>query len=138
LLDFGCPDPVLAEVINTYGRPRAFEWHDGGRTSTSKFAAMLLHVAGQRISAAAAFTIYDRIASLAAGVPTAAAIAALGPERLRRCGLSAARAGYAVALAEAERPVGRPAHKTRAGQRPRDARIAAGSIGAATPGGAPG
>ena len=50
-------DPVLAGVIGLYGAPEPFAWHDGGRTGTSKFAAMLLHVAGQRISAAAAFTI---------------------------------------------------------------------------------
>lgn len=94
---------MLAHVIGRYGRPRPFEWHDGGRTGTSKFAAMLLHVAGQRISAAAAFTVYDRI-SLAAGgeVPTARGIAGLGTERLRECGLSRARARYAVALAEAQ------------------------------------
>jgi 3-methyladenine DNA glycosylase/8-oxoguanine DNA glycosylase len=96
-------DPVLAGVINTYGRPRPFEWHDGGRTGSSKFAAMLLHVVGQQISAEAAFTIYDRIASLAGdGVPSAAAIAGLGPQRLQRCGLSGARARYAAALAQAQ------------------------------------
>src|SRR5579875_2870524 len=95
-------DPVLAGVIDVYGTPAPFAWHDGGRTGSSKFAAMLLHVVGQRISAAAAFTIYDRISAAVAGVPSAPAIASLGPGRLRDCGLSRARAGYAVALAEAQ------------------------------------
>ena len=96
-------DPVLAGVIGLYGAPEPFAWHDGGRTGTSKFAAMLLHVAGQRISAAAAFTIYDRISAAAGGgPPTARAIAGLGPDRLHEYGLARARAGYAVALAEAE------------------------------------
>lgn len=96
-------DPVLAGVIDLYGRPPSFVWHDGGRTGTSKFAAMLLHVVGQRISAQAAFTIYDRISTAAGGgVPTAQATAELGPRRLRDCGLSRARAEYAIALAEAE------------------------------------
>jgi 3-methyladenine DNA glycosylase/8-oxoguanine DNA glycosylase len=66
-------DRVLAEVIAEYGRPPPFQWHDGGRTGSSRFAAMLLHVVGQQISAVAAFTIFDRIATAArGGVPTAA------------------------------------------------------------------
>lgn len=96
-------DPVLAGVLAAYGPVPPFAWHDGGRTGTSQFAAMLLHVTGQRISAVAAFTVYDRIiAATGGGVPTARAIAALGPDRLHACGLSAARAGHAIALAEAQ------------------------------------
>ena len=101
--DLARRDPVLAGVLAAYGPPVPFAWHDGGRTGTSQFAAMLLHVAGQRISAAAAFTVYDRIiAATGGGVPTPRAVAALGPERLRACGLSATRATYAIALAGAE------------------------------------
>jgi DNA-3-methyladenine glycosylase II len=96
-------DPVLAGVLAVYGPVPPFAWPDGGRTGTSQFAAMLLHIVGQRISAVAAFTVYDRIiAATGGGVPTARAVAALGPARLRACGLSAARAGYAIALAEAQ------------------------------------
>ncbi len=96
-------DPVLAGVLAVYGPVPPFEWHDGGRTGHSQFAAMLLHVAGQRVSAVAAFTVYDRIiAATGGGVPSARAIAGLGPDRLRACGLSGARAAYAVALANAE------------------------------------
>jgi DNA-3-methyladenine glycosylase II len=101
--DLARRDPVLAGVLASYGPPVPFAWHDGGRTGTSQFAAMLLHVVGQRISAAAAFTVYDRIiAALGGGVPTPRSVAALGPDRLRACGLSATRARYATALAEAE------------------------------------
>jgi DNA-3-methyladenine glycosylase II len=96
-------DPVLASVIEQYCRPPAFEWHDGGRTGESKFAAMLLHIVGQQISAVAAFTIYDRISDrVGESVPTAASIARVGVDELRRCGLSRARASYAIALADAE------------------------------------
>ena len=96
-------DSVLAGVLAVYGPVAPFAWHDGGRTGTSQFAAMLLHVAGQRISAVAAFTVYDRIvAATGGGVPTARAVAALGPGRLRACGLSPARAAAALALAHAE------------------------------------
>src|SRR6201996_5838907 len=94
-------DPILADVIDVYGTPEPFAWHDGGRTGTSKFAAMLLHVTGQRISAATAFTIYDRISAAAGGgPPTARAIAGLGPDRLPEYGLGPAPGRDAGALAE--------------------------------------
>jgi DNA-3-methyladenine glycosylase II len=96
-------EPVLAGVIEVYGRPLPFEWHDGGRTGSSNFAALLLHITGQRISAVAAFTIFDRIAKAAGGgIPTAERISALGSDQLRACGLSTAKAGYALNLAEAQ------------------------------------
>ncbi|MCW2522770.1 MAG: hypothetical protein JWO63_1105 [Frankiales bacterium] len=94
---------MLATVIDKYGRPNPFEWHDGGRTGNSQFAAMLLHIVGQQISAVAAFTVFDRItARMGGAVPTPQLIAGLGADALRRCGLSRARAGYAVALADAQ------------------------------------
>jgi 3-methyladenine DNA glycosylase/8-oxoguanine DNA glycosylase len=96
-------DPVLRGVIDEYGRPAPFEWHDGGRTGSSMFAAMLLHIVGQQISAVAAFTIFDRIAVAAGGgVPAAGRILSLGSDRLRACGLSNAKAAYAMNLAEAQ------------------------------------
>lgn len=95
-------EPVFARLILIYGRPAPFEWHDGGRTGSSQFAAMLLHIAGQRISAVAAFGIYDRISAMLSGIPTPAGVLALGQDRLRASGLSAAKAGYAVALAQAQ------------------------------------
>lgn len=95
-------DAVLARVLAEYGPPSPFQWHDGGRTGDSRFAAMLLHVVGQRISADAAFTVYDRIAAAVGGTPAPAAVLRLGVAGLHGCGLAETRAGYAVALAEAE------------------------------------
>jgi 3-methyladenine DNA glycosylase/8-oxoguanine DNA glycosylase len=93
---------VFARLVAVYGSPDPFGWHDGGRTGDSKFAAMLLHIVGQQISASVAFAVYDRITTAGGEIPTPAGIRALGAERLRECGLSAAKAGYALALAEAQ------------------------------------
>lgn len=95
-------DPVLARVVDTYGRVPAFEWHDGGRTGSSQFAAMMLHVVGQRISAFAGFVVYDRIATATGDVPTPQDIQAIGADCLRSYGLSATKAGYLLALADAQ------------------------------------
>lgn len=89
----------MARLIRTYGCPDPFEWPDGGRTGQSRFAAMALHVTGQRISAAAAFTVFDRIAASAAGVPGPDAILALGADGLRGLGLSWAKARALTELA---------------------------------------
>ena len=95
-------EPVFRRVLHQYGRPAPFEWHDGGRTGSSQFAAMLLHIVGQWISAVAAFRIYDRVSTMTGGIPTAASVLSLGQVRLRTCGLSKAKAGYVVALAQAQ------------------------------------
>jgi DNA-3-methyladenine glycosylase II len=95
-------EPVFARLVADYGRPDPFQWHDGGRTGSSLFAAMLLHIAGQQISAVVAFAVYDRIIAAAGGTITPASVIDLGPERLRACGLSRAKVGYALALAEAQ------------------------------------
>ena len=95
-------EPVFARLILSYGHPAPFEWHDGGRTGSSQFAAMLLHIVGQRISAVAAFRVYDRVSAMLSGIPTPAGILELGQNRLRAAGLSAAKAGSAVALAQAQ------------------------------------
>lgn len=95
-------DPVLAEVMDEYGHPAPFEWHDGGRTGSSRFAAMLLHIVGQRISAAAAFTVYDRITAAAGSLPTPDGVRALGLAGLRACGLAPTKATYVLNLADAQ------------------------------------
>jgi hypothetical protein len=33
-------DPVLAKLTGEYGHPDPFTWFDGGRTGSSRFAAM--------------------------------------------------------------------------------------------------
>lgn len=95
-------EPVFARLIAEYGYPSPFEWHDGGRTGTSHFAAMLLHIVGQQISAKAAFAVYDRIAAATKGIPTPESILTLGAKALRECGLSTAKARYALALADSQ------------------------------------
>lgn len=95
-------DPVLAKVIEKYGHPEPFAWHDGGRTGSSQFAAMLLQVIGQQISSVVAFAIYDRIAAATGGVPTPVDVLALGATRLRTCGLSGPKTTYVLELAQAQ------------------------------------
>jgi DNA-3-methyladenine glycosylase II len=91
-------EPVFARLTLDYGHPDPFEWFDGGRTGGSMFAAMVLHVTGQRISAAAAFTVFDRVAGVAGGIPQAAALLSLGREGLRALGLPGAKADCLLAL----------------------------------------
>lgn len=93
-------EPVFARLLREYGRPHPFEWHDGGRTGSSLFAAMTLHIVGQQISAAVAFTVYDRIAAAAGGIPAPESVMRLGAERLRECGLSRAKVAYILDLAQ--------------------------------------
>jgi DNA-3-methyladenine glycosylase II len=95
-------EPVLAGLIRTYGKPDPFLWADGGRTGTSHFAAMALHIIGQQISTTVAFTIYDRIAATTGSVLDPRGVLALGADRLRACGLSRAKADYLLGLAQAQ------------------------------------
>jgi len=92
-------DPVLARLVEAYGHPDPFEWHDGGRTGSNNFAAMTLHIVGQQISAVVAFVVFDRIAATVGGIPTPDGVIALGAERLRECGLSRAKSAYVLDLA---------------------------------------
>lgn len=92
-------EPVLAGLVRTYGRPDPFEWFAADRTGPSRFAAMVVHIVGQQISTVVAFTLYDRVAAAGGGIPTPARILALGPERLRACGLSRAKVTYLLDLA---------------------------------------
>jgi DNA-3-methyladenine glycosylase II len=88
----------MARLLSVYGQPDPFEWSDGGRTGSSLFAAMVLHVTGQRISAAAAFTVFDRITAAAGSIPSPDALLALGSGGLRALGLSGSKAGCLLEL----------------------------------------
>jgi DNA-3-methyladenine glycosylase II len=101
-LDLGRREPVFGRLIAVYGHPAPFDWHDGGRTGASQFAAMLLHIVGQQISAAVAFQVYDRVAAACGGIPSATAILSVGAPALRAAGLSGAKVSYILALAEAQ------------------------------------
>jgi DNA-3-methyladenine glycosylase II len=92
-------DPVLARLIGEVGEPDPFGWWDDARTGGSNFAAMVLHILGQQISTVVAFVLFDRVRA-AAGSVTPANILALGPDRLRECGLSRAKVTYVLDLAE--------------------------------------
>jgi DNA-3-methyladenine glycosylase II len=98
----GRNEPVFARLIAIYGHPAPFDWHDGGRTGASQFAAMVLHIVGQQISAAVAFQVYDRVAAACGGIPSATAILSVGAPSLRGAGLSNAKVSYVLALAEAQ------------------------------------
>ena len=92
-------DPVLAELIDAHGRPDPFIWEVGGRTGTSNFAAMVLHILGQQISIPVALILFDRVAAATGAVPTPQAILDLDPDTLRGFGLSRAKASYLRDLA---------------------------------------
>jgi DNA-3-methyladenine glycosylase II len=92
-------DAVLARLIHAHGRPDPFISGDGGRTASDDFAGIVLHIVAQQISWAAALTIFDRIVTAAGGRPTTAAMARLGVDGLRACGLSRARVGSLLDLA---------------------------------------
>lgn len=92
-------DAVLRRLVETRGRPDPFVWEDGGRTGDDPFAALLLHIAGQQISTRVAFVLFDRIRDAVGRMPDPAGIIGLGPERLRACGLSRAKASYMLGLA---------------------------------------
>ena len=93
-------DPVLRKLIRAVGEPDPFVWPDGGRTGGDNFAALVLHIVGQQISTAVAFTLFDRIRDALGELPSPAGILALGPDKLRGFGLSRAKASYLAALAE--------------------------------------
>jgi DNA-3-methyladenine glycosylase II len=99
----GAAEPAFARIIDAYGGADPFGWHDGGRTGDSLFAALVLHVIGQQISAFVAFGLYDRLADLVGGRPTPENLLAAGPRRLSGCGISGAKVGYLTALAEREK-----------------------------------
>lgn len=71
--DLARREPVFARLLTVYGRPDPFEWHDGGRTGSSQFAAMLLHIVGQVAG--------TRCSNLGCGRPWQARSSAAGLQR---------------------------------------------------------
>lgn len=100
--DLVAAEPRFGRLIDRYGEVDPFSWHDGGRTGDSKFAAMALHITGQQISTRVAFAVFDRIAVLVGGVPTAERIARIPFEELRATGLSNAKTRYIQTLAQTQ------------------------------------
>ena len=93
-------DPDLGRLIDQYGTPDPFEFHDGGRTSGSNFAGMSLHILGQQISTTVAFLLYDRLTDATGNTPTAKSVLALGRDSIKALGTSRSKAGYLINLAE--------------------------------------
>ncbi|MBF4571826.1 DNA-3-methyladenine glycosylase 2 family protein [Herbiconiux sp. VKM Ac-1786] len=92
-------EPAFGALIERFGPVDPFEFHDGGRTAESNFAAMSLHIISQQISTKVALVVYDRLATAAGGTPTPAAVLALGHDTLRSFGMSNAKAAYVGDLA---------------------------------------
>jgi DNA-3-methyladenine glycosylase II len=93
-------DPVLAAISDQVGRPDPFAWNGQSVVGDDLFAGLTLHLVGQQISTAAAFTIYGRLCASANASPlTPQALAELGIEQLRSAGLSTAKARALADLA---------------------------------------
>jgi DNA-3-methyladenine glycosylase II len=80
--------------------PDPFQFQDGGRTTGSNFAGMLLHILGQQISTKVAFVLYDRLVEAVGGTLTPEAVLGLGPEKIKGVGTSRSKAAYLTGLAE--------------------------------------
>lgn len=93
-------DPLLRRIAVCHGQPDPFCWDDGGRTGSSNFAALVLHIAGQQISTAVAFVLFDRMALAIGAIPDPLSVVSLGTARLRSFGFSRAKASYLTGLAE--------------------------------------
>jgi DNA-3-methyladenine glycosylase II len=86
-------DPVLAAISDQVGHPDPFTWDGQLIAGDDLFAGLTLHLVGQQISTAAAFTIYRRLTTAAEASPlTPEAVAGLEVGQLRAAGLSAAKA----------------------------------------------
>ncbi len=95
-------DPALRDLARVHGHPDPFGWNDGGRTGSSKFAALVLHIASQQISTAVALSLYDRLRAGLGRRPDPAGIVGLGADGLFSFGFSHAKSSYLVGLAEAQ------------------------------------
>jgi DNA-3-methyladenine glycosylase II len=82
-------DPVIRDLMRQHG-----ECGLAKAQRTDPFRALLHAIIAQQLSTKAAATIETRLASLFAGQPTAAAIAAATDDRLRAVGISPQKLGY--------------------------------------------
>ncbi len=93
-------DSALGQLIDRLGMPDPFEFHDGGRTTGSNFAATSLHILGQQISTKVAFVLYDRLRNATGDTPTAKNILDLGQDSITALGTSRSKAAYLINLAK--------------------------------------
>jgi len=87
-------DPALAHMDE---RTPAFAW----RTSVGGFAGLVRVITGQQVSIAAAAAIWARLEAGLGGAVTPAAVVATDVQGLRALGLSAPKARYVRAIADA-------------------------------------
>jgi DNA-3-methyladenine glycosylase II len=95
-------DPVLAGLVERYGHPDPFHFSPIlDRVGSDPFRSMLMQIASQQISTAAAWSIFDRVITALGGTPTPAAVLAMTADDLRTLGLSHAKALAVLDLADA-------------------------------------
>ena len=86
-------DPVMARILKEHPpEARSLE-------PKAPLAALVESITHQQVSLAAGRTIYGRVEAACGGAVAPAALLALGPERLRECGLSRPKAAYVLDLA---------------------------------------
>ncbi|MCS5735904.1 DNA-3-methyladenine glycosylase family protein [Herbiconiux daphne] len=94
-------EPRFAELVARLGTPDPFLFPDGGRTTGSNFAGMVLHILAQQIAVRVALVLYDRLVAVIGGTPTPEAVLRLDVDQLKAIGTSHSKATYVRALAEA-------------------------------------
>jgi DNA-3-methyladenine glycosylase II len=87
-------DPHLREIIDRVGPC-------GLKPYPDRFGALVRSIVGQQISSKAAESIHTRLVAISGEPHQPARLIALGEEKLRSVGLSAAKARYVLNLAEA-------------------------------------
>ena len=93
-------DPVMAGLIERYGKPEEVLARRGHRPGDA-YGALLRSIVGQQLSSKAARTIYERLIGLfGARAPTPRELLETDPERLRGAGLSRAKVAFLRDLAE--------------------------------------
>jgi DNA-3-methyladenine glycosylase II len=95
LAAFAALDPVMARLVAAYGPPRLGR----RRTGSSRFEQLAEAICYQQLAGKAAEAIWGRVRRLVDGPFTPEAVLALGPERLRRAGLSGAKTASLLDLA---------------------------------------
>jgi DNA-3-methyladenine glycosylase II len=93
-------DVVLADLVRRHGRPDPFEWSPAYDAARTNFAGLILHIISQQISTAVAVQLFHRVEGTAGGMLDPGGVVGLGVDRLRELGLSRAKAGAVVGLAE--------------------------------------
>ena len=93
-------DPVMARLIDEYGKPDGVLARRGRRPGDA-YGALLRSIVGQQLSTKAARTIYERLLELFGHrAPSPRELLEVDPETLRRVGLSRAKVAYLRDLAE--------------------------------------